>query len=83
MESSSRVLFKLTRGKIMLHTKILLLNTDSFIKTYPYNAFYLGILEANGFDISDILINEFFNLHCYYYKKDWHIDFVEAVLSKK
>lgn len=67
----------------MLHTKILLLNTDSFIKTYPYNAFYLGILEANGFDISDILINEFFNLHCYYYKKDWYIDFVEAVLSKK
>ncbi len=59
----------------MSHTKILPLNTDPFIKTYPYNAFYLGILEANGFDISDILINEFFNLHCYYYKKDWHIDF--------
>lgn len=59
----------------MPHTKILPLNTDPFIKTYPYNAFYLGILEANGFDISDILINEFFNLHCYYYKKDWHIDF--------
>lgn len=54
--------------------KILLLNTEPFIKTYPYNAFYLGILEANGFDISDILINEFFNLHYYSYKGG-HIDF--------
>ena len=67
----------------MLHTKILPLNTDPFIKTYPYNAFYLGILEANGFDISDIIINEFFNLHCYYYKKDWHIDFCGSGFVEK
>lgn len=59
----------------MLTKKLLPLNTDPFIKTYPYNAFYLGILEANGFDISDILMNEFLNLHCYYYRKNWHIDF--------
>lgn len=58
----------------MLTKKILPLNTDPLIKTYPYNAFYLGILEANGFDISDILINEFFNLHYYSYKGG-HIDF--------
>lgn len=59
----------------MLTKKLLPLNTDPFIKTYPYNAFYLGILEANGFNISDILMNEFLNLHCYYYRKNWHIDF--------
>ncbi|MCM1285682.1 MAG: hypothetical protein NC213_03485 [Acetobacter sp.] len=67
----------------MPHTKILPLNTDPFIKTYPYNAFYLGILEANGFDINDIIINEFFNLHCYYYKKDWHIDFCGSGFVEK
>lgn len=60
--------------KTMLTKKILPLNTEPLIKTYPYNAFYLGILEANGFDISDILINEFFNLHYYSYKGG-HIDF--------
>lgn len=60
--------------KTMLTKKVLPLNTDPFIKTYPYNAFYLGVLEANGFDISDILINEFFHLHYYSYKGG-HIDF--------
>ncbi len=69
--------------KTMLTKKVLPLNTNPFIKTYPYNAFYLGILEANGFDISDILINEFFNLHCYYYKKDWHIDFCGSGFVEK
>ncbi len=58
----------------MLTKKVLPLNTDPFIKTYPYNAFYLGILEANGFDISETLINEFFHLHYYSYKGG-HIDF--------
>lgn len=58
----------------MLTKKVLPLNKDPLIKTYPYNAFYLGILEANGFDISNILINEFFNLHYYSYKGG-HIDF--------
>lgn len=58
----------------MLTKKVLPLNTNPFIKTYPYNAFYLGILEANGFDISDILINEFLHLHYYSYKGG-HIDF--------
>lgn len=58
----------------MLTKKVLPLNTDPFIKTYPYNAFYLGVLETNGFDISDILINEFFHLHYYSYKGG-HIDF--------
>lgn len=60
--------------KTMLTKKVLPLNKDPLIKTYPYNAFYLGILEANGFDVSDILINEFFNLHYYNYKGG-HIDF--------
>lgn len=69
--------------KRILTKKVLPLNTDPFIKTYPYNAFYLGILETNGFDISDILINEFFNLHCYYYKKNWHIDFCGSGFIEK
>ena len=41
----------------MKTTKVSPFNTDSFIKTYPFNAFLLGILEVNGFDISDILMN--------------------------
>lgn len=59
----------------MPNKKILPLNINPVIKTYPFNAFYLGILEANGLDVSDILISEFLNLHCYYYQNDWHIDF--------
>lgn len=42
--------------------------------TYPYNEFNLGILDANGFDISNILINEFLYLHYYSYKYE-RIDF--------
>ena len=55
--------------------KILPLNTEPFTKTYPFNAFYLGVLEANGYEINEILLREFMNVHCYYYNKKWHIDF--------
>ena len=35
--------------------------------TYPYNAFYFGILEANNIDYTDIILNDFLEL--YYFKK--------------
>lgn len=35
--------------------------------TYPYNAFYFGILEANNIDYTDVILNDFLEL--YYFKK--------------
>lgn len=35
--------------------------------TYPYNAFYFGILEANNIDYDNIILNDFLEL--YYFKK--------------
>lgn len=67
----------------MLTKKVLPLNTDPFIKTYPFNAFYLGIMDANGIDINDILLNEFLNIHCYYYKYNWHVDFCGSGFVEK
>lgn len=55
--------------------KILPMTTNTLIKTYPYNAFYLGILEANKFEIENILIKEFFNLFSFHARKSEHIDF--------
>lgn len=55
--------------------KILPLNIDPIIKTYTYNAFYIGILEAENIDITNLLLHEF--LHIFYYKRDGkgHLDF--------
>lgn len=39
--------------------KILPFSDKPFIKTYPYIAFYLGILEGNGINLSHFLIKNF------------------------
>lgn len=56
--------------------KVLPININPIIKTYPYNGFYLGVLEASGYDISDIVINDFFNIFYFKDKKGCHIDFL-------
>lgn len=55
--------------------KLLPIDINPFIKTYPYNGFYLGILSAHDIDITDLLLNDF--THVFYYKnhKKGHLDF--------
>lgn len=47
--------------------KILPYKIPKMMLTYPYNAFYFGILEANNIDYTDIILNDFLEL--YYFKK--------------
>lgn len=47
--------------------KILPYKIPKMMLTYPYNAFYFGILEANNIDCDDIILNDFLEL--YYFKK--------------
>lgn len=42
---------------------------DDRFKTYPFNSIYLGVLEANGFIIDDIVLKEFMNILCYFTAK--------------
>lgn len=54
--------------------KILPFCDNPIIKTYPYIAFYLGILEGNGVDVTKLLIKEFSNIFFFRGK----IDFVAS-----
>lgn len=47
--------------------KILPYKIPKMMLTYPYNAFYFGILEANNIDYTDVILNDFLEL--YYFKK--------------
>jgi len=47
--------------------KILPYKIPKMMLTYPYNAFYFGILEANNIDYSNVILNDFLEL--YYFKK--------------
>lgn len=47
--------------------KILPYKIPKMMLTYPYNAFYFGILEANNIDNDNIILNDFLEL--YYFKK--------------
>ncbi len=47
--------------------KILPYKIPKMMLTYPYNAFYFGIYEANNIDYTDIILNDFLEL--YYFKK--------------
>lgn len=47
--------------------KILPYKIPKMMLTYPYNAFYFGILEANNIDYDNIILNDFLEL--YYFKK--------------
>lgn len=42
---------------------ILPMKTDPLIQTYPYFSNYLGVLEANGYDVSGVLFNHFLTLY--------------------
>lgn len=39
--------------------KILPYKIPKMMLTYPYNAFYFGILEANNINCDDIILNDF------------------------
>lgn len=47
--------------------KILPYKIPKMMLTYPYNAFYFGIYEANNIDYTDVILNDFLEL--YYFKK--------------
>jgi len=47
--------------------KILPYKIPKMMLTYPYNAFYFGILEANNVDYTDVILNDFLEL--YYFTK--------------
>ncbi|MCM1285679.1 MAG: hypothetical protein NC213_03470 [Acetobacter sp.] len=47
--------------------KVLPYKIPKMMLTYPYNAFYFGILEANNIDYTDVILNDFLEL--YYFKK--------------
>ena len=51
--------------------KILPFCDNPIIKTYPYIAFYLGILEGNGIDITNLIIKEFSNVFFFRGKLDF------------
>jgi len=48
--------------------KILPYKIPKMMLTYPYNAFYFGILEANNVDYTDVILNDFLEL---YYFTNW------------
>lgn len=50
--------------------KILPYKIPKMMLTYPYNAFYFGILEANNIDYTDIILNDFFRIILL--QKMWH-----------
>ena len=41
--------------------KILPYKIPKMMLTYPYNAFYFGILEANNINCDDIILNDFYS----------------------
>lgn len=51
------------------------INCNTNFKTYPYNAYYIGALEANNIDISDMLINDYFDIYCYNKHGNIKLDF--------
>lgn len=50
-----------------MYQKILPYQIPKMMLTYPYNAFYFGILEANNIDYTDVILNDFLEL--YYFTK--------------
>lgn len=55
--------------------KELPINLKTTYKTYPYNAFYLGVFEANCIPIDSIVLNHFLNIFSYTTKGIFKIDF--------
>lgn len=58
--------------------KMLPINLDPLIKTYPYNAVYLGILEACEYNVSNLIANDFFKVFYFEDNKGSHIDFCKS-----
>lgn len=54
--------------------KELPINLNTIYKTYPYNAFYIGILEANHVNTEDIIIKNFLNIFSYTTNHTFKID---------
>lgn len=54
----------------MVKKRILPIESNPFIKSYPYYAIYLGVMEANGYDTKGIYFNHFNELTYSMYHKE-------------